>query len=146
MKHARLLGLAFAAAAFAFVAAPRAEATPIDYTFQVTITSGPLSPGIIDGTFAYDSSSIVNGGTNDAIGLLTALDFTLNGITYTAASANTGLLTFDAAGDLTYFLFGDHCSAGGALWSLVPTSGSPRQVSVVSFTASPAVRLFGPAM
>lgn len=130
MKHAKLFGMALAGA-FALAAAPHANATPIDYTFQVDVTSGPLSPESVSGTFAYDSSSIIKGGINNATGLLTELDFTFNGTTYTSTTANTGWLTFDSAGDLTYFNFGTNCSAGTCAanagtgdWYASPGAGS----------------------
>lgn len=114
MMTTKLLALAFVGTVFALVV-PRAEATTINYTFQVTIPSGqgPLAPDVINGSFAYDSNSIIPGATNIATGLLTGLDFTLNGIGYTAATANTGWLTFDATGELTSFGFGDSCAAAG---------------------------------
>lgn len=103
---------ALAAAAVAFSFAPAAQATPINYDFSVHVNSGSLSGTTENGSFAYDSSSIIPGGTNSTAGLLTALDFTLNGIAYDANSANTGFLSFNAAGDLTGFLFGNNCVAG----------------------------------
>jgi hypothetical protein len=88
-----------------------ANATPITFDFTVTANSGPLSGTTASGDFTFDSSSIVPGGSNLAAGLFTALDFTWDGITYTAATANTGGLTFNASGDLTTALFGDNCVA-----------------------------------
>src|SRR6516164_2876039 len=82
-----------AAAALSF--APRAEAYIISYDFTATITSGPLSGQVDNGSFSYDSSSIIPGGVNDAADLLTALNFTFEGVTYNAHTANTGFLAFD---------------------------------------------------
>ena len=93
-----------AAAALSF--APRAEAYIISYDFTATITSGPLSGQVDNGSFSYDSSSIIPGGVNDAAGLLTALNFTFEGVTYNAHTANTGFLAFDGAA------FGSNCGAG----------------------------------
>ncbi|MGH7102531.1 MAG: hypothetical protein ACREFJ_09045, partial [Acetobacteraceae bacterium] len=113
MIHAKITLLALAAAAAAFVLAPPAQASVISYDFTVTITSGPLPSGTVEnGSFSYDSSSIVPNGSNSATGLLTALAFTLNGITYNASTANTGFLAFKV-GDLVNFSFGNQCFAGG---------------------------------
>lgn len=89
-----------------------ANATPVNYEFTVTATSGPLSGTVSHGTFSYDSSSIMPGATNNAANLLTALDFTWNGTTYNAATANTGWLDFDSAGQLDNFVIGNNCSSG----------------------------------
>lgn len=103
--------LMFAAAAFGFSCAPVAEATPVNYDFTVGFNpAGPIRGNTI-GSFSYDSSSVVpGGGTNNGTTLLTALDFTLNGITYNAGTANTGFLKFNAAGDLIGFEFGSNCT------------------------------------
>jgi hypothetical protein len=112
------LGLLFAATA---------SATTITYNFTVTATSGPLGGTVSHGTFAYDSSSIMPGHSNVAADLLTYLDFTWNGIAYDATSANTGWLTFDGSGQLTYFTFGNACvggscgvTAGNDQWYIFP--------------------------
>jgi hypothetical protein len=42
-----------------------ANAVPINYSFSVTATDGPLSGDTENGTVTYDSSSIVPGGDND---------------------------------------------------------------------------------
>jgi hypothetical protein len=124
-----LLGLALTAAAVAF--APAAMATPVNYKFTVDVTSGPLTGTTDHGTFSYDSSSIVPGGFNSATGLLTALAFTFNGTTWNAGTANTGVLGFDGAGNLSAFAFGNNCVAGNCTvtggtnqWFAVPGSGN----------------------
>ena len=99
--------LTFAVAAVGFSFAPVAEATPVNYDFSVQVITDPSLSA--DGTFSFDSSSITPGSTNTATGLLTALDFTFNGITYDANTANTGFLSFDADGKLTNILFGTNC-------------------------------------
>ena len=86
-----------------------ADATPVNYTFSVTATQGPLAGTTAAGTFSYDTSSIVLGGFNNNTGLLTALDFTWDGITYNQTTANTGQLRFDATGVLTQSFFGNNC-------------------------------------
>lgn len=98
--------------ALALTLVPDAVAAPISYVFSVTATSGPLNGVTAAGTFSYDSSSIVPGGTNSNTGLLTALNFTWDGTTYNQATANTGRLTFDGAGTLTVPVFGNNCTAG----------------------------------
>lgn len=105
----------FAVAAAAFSFSPVTEATPVKYNFTANVTqsnSSVLKGSTVNGSFSYDSSSIIAGANNKAVDLLTALDFTFNGITYNAATANTGRLTFDSSGTLTDFLFGTNCTAG----------------------------------
>jgi hypothetical protein len=91
----------------AFALLPGAKASPIYYDFSVTATSGPLIGSIASGTFSYDSSSIVLRGNNNSAGLLTALNFTWDGILYTQATANTGWLSFDSGGNLIGECFGN---------------------------------------
>jgi PEP-CTERM motif len=86
-----------------------ATATPIVYDFSVTATSGPLSGTTASGSFTLDSSSVVLGGFNSGPGLLTALNFSWDGITYDATTANTGILGWDSGGLLTGALFGTDC-------------------------------------
>lgn len=107
---ARILGLL---AAGLLAVAGTAAATPIIYAFSVTATSGPLNGTTASGNFTFDSSSIPGTlpGSSSATGLLTDLNFTWGGITYTAATANTGSLGFDSAGALNFMLFGSDCSA-----------------------------------
>jgi hypothetical protein len=121
----KLAFLALAAAAVSFV--PAAEATPVNYNFVVNVTSGPFTGDFQNGSFSYDSGSVVAGGSNSASGLLTAFNFTFNGTTYDASTANTGLLKFDATGKLTSFLISSSCpvcafSAGTDNFTLYPGS------------------------
>jgi hypothetical protein len=113
----RLLAAA-AGLALTIAVMPTAEASPITYAFSVTATSGPLNGTTASGTFTYDTSSIVLGGTNNATGLLTDLDFTWNGIAYTETTANTGFLAFDTTGTLTDYIFGSTCGPGICITSL----------------------------
>lgn len=101
------------AAAIAFVIAPAVEATPLDYTFTVNVTTGPLAGVTENGSFSYDSGSVVAGTFIDGPGLLTAFDFTFNGTTYNAVTANTGMLKFDSTGELVAFRFGTDCDVQG---------------------------------
>src|SRR5258708_24962198 len=78
----------------------------------MTASSGPLKGTTANGTFSYDSSSIVPGGSNSATGLLTALSVTWDAIAYTQATANTGFLTFNGAGTLTGGCFGNNSGVG----------------------------------
>lgn len=103
--------LALAVATVSIGVVPAAQATQINHNFTLDVTSGPLAGTVSHGSFAYDDSSIVAGGYNEANGLLTALDFSFNGTTYNAGTANTGYLGFDAAGNLTSFVFGNYCDA-----------------------------------
>ena len=90
------------------------SATPITYAFTATATTGPLAGTSSSGTFTYDTSSIpaILPGTNAATGLLTALNFIWDGISYDATTANTGSLGFDGAGNLTFAFFGTSCGVG----------------------------------
>ena len=102
------------AAVAVLAAVSPAIASPITYDFSVTATNGPLTGQSSSGSFSFDSSSITLGAQNIAAGLLTAVNFTWDGITYTSATANTGLSAFDSSGNLTRALFGNNCSAAGS--------------------------------
>ena len=91
---------------------PLLEANTISYGFTVTATSGPLNGTVASGTFSYDSSSIVLGGLKANAGLLTALNFIWDGITYNKNTANTGSMNFDASGNLISYQFGTNCGPG----------------------------------
>jgi len=113
MGRGRFVFALTAGLALAIGLASKLEASPVNYTFSVAATSGPLAGTTATGTFSYDTSSIVPGGTNANTGLLTALNFTWDGITYNQTAANTGFLEFDTTGALTQDLFGNNCVAGG---------------------------------
>ena len=91
---------------------PAINADPITYDFSVVVNDGPLSGVTANGSFTYDSSSILTSSTNFATGLLTSLTFEFDGIAYDQTTANTGYLAFDASGNLADALFGTNCSAG----------------------------------
>ncbi len=110
-SKAACLALAAAVAAISYV--PAAQAAPVNYNFAVNVTSGPLINKVENGSFSYDSSIAVPGSFDSAFGLLTAFNFTFNGITYNANTANTGLLGFDAAGQLTSFDISSSCISLG---------------------------------
>ena len=77
-------------------AATPAPATPVLITYRFTVTSdvGPLAGVTADGTFTYDTViTPPGGGTVNAVGLFSDLNFTWDGITYKASTANTGYLT-----------------------------------------------------
>lgn len=109
---ARLACFGFFAAVGIAAFAPAAWATPIAYGFTVSDFSGPLAGNTYHGTFSYDSSIVVPGDGREEDGLLTALDFTFNGVTYDASMANTGWLWWDVAGNLVHFAFGTNCFYG----------------------------------
>ncbi|HEV2199409.1 MAG TPA: PEP-CTERM sorting domain-containing protein [Bryobacteraceae bacterium] len=112
MSFTRCLIRLAAGVGLAFALLPGAHATTIFYDFTMTATTGPLSGDTASGTFSYDSSSITPGTVNNSTGLLTSLNITWDGITYTQATANTGGLSFDGGGNLIDALFGTNCSAG----------------------------------
>ena len=99
-----------ALAAAAIFSVPAAEATPINYNFTVNVTSGALAGNVENGSFSYDSSSIVSDGFNTTSGLLTAFNFNFDGTTYDASTANTGLLGFDSVGNLSSFFISSSCA------------------------------------
>lgn len=96
---------------FAFAGSGRAFASSVTYDFTVTATSGPLSGDVSSGSFSFDSSAIIPGGINTGTHLLTALDFTWDGISYNASTANTGALGFNSSGALDVFCFGNNSSS-----------------------------------
>jgi hypothetical protein len=106
---------------------PLAEASVISYDFTVTVTSAPLNGDVVNGAFSYDSSSIIPGGENNATGLLTALNFTFNGIAYNNSTVNTGSLQFDTAGNLIGEIIGNGCGPGGCGVG----NGNPNQWDIV---------------
>lgn len=102
----KIIGLAL------FVSATAAQSAILTYDFSVTATSGPLNGTSASGSFSFDDAVVPAGTSNSAVGLLTALDFTWNGIAYTTATANTGGIIREANGDLNVALFGSDCGAG----------------------------------
>ena len=111
-RRSKTACLALAMAATALFVVPSVQASPVNYTFTVNVTSGPLSGTSSTGSFSYDTSSIVDDRYVNKTGLLTALAFTFNGTAFNAGSANTGDLVFDSAGNLTSFLIGNNCTPG----------------------------------
>lgn len=105
---------AIVAAAVLFLPMP-ANAAQVTYNFTVNGgTSGPLAGVTSSGYFSFDDSIIpAGGGTLSQAGLISDLSFSWNGIAYDETSANTGLLTFDAANNLTtQSVIGNNCVAG----------------------------------
>jgi hypothetical protein len=128
--HCRIISALIGGIALTLAVALNANAFPITFSFSVTATSGPLDGITENGTFTYDSSSIIPGGINDNTGLLTGLNFTWNGITYNQTTANTSFLLFNSSGDLTKALFGPNCmpsmcsiDADTNEWALFATPG-----------------------
>jgi hypothetical protein len=90
-----------------------AVSDPVTYDFTVTAVDGPLSGDVANGGFTFNSSiAPAGGGFVTQSGLLTALSFTWDGITYSSSTANTGAVGFNASGTLTSVLFGDFCDGG----------------------------------
>lgn len=97
------------------LAAP-AHAVLVAYDFTVTANSGPLNGTSASGSLAFDSALIpAGGGSLSAIGLLSDLDFTWNGITYDETTANTGGLEWDPAGQLIFLAIGSNHIPGSVL-------------------------------
>ena len=100
MSHRVLYSFLFVVLSMGSFAA--ASASTITYDFTIMNVSGPLGPGPFSGSFSFDSSTI-DPGQSVTGPSLTALNFTLNGITYNASTANDGFLTFGSAGQLMDF-------------------------------------------
>ena len=129
-----------------------AQATPINYSFSVAATTGSLSGTTAAGTFTYDSSSsLIPGGDNSNVGLLTSLDFTWNGITYDQTTANTGQLFFNSSRELAFALFGSNCGpsicstgfgtnswfiSGGGFFYATPSSGGDDGTATLSLVTT----------
>jgi hypothetical protein len=115
-----------------FANAPSYGATiTYDFSGQIDTNSlgGPLSGQLFSGSFSYDSSispiggGVVAGGYFGAQGLLTAVNFSFNGISYDFSTVNAGSIQFNPDGSLLAINFGDH---------LVPPVGfDPGEAEVV---------------
>jgi hypothetical protein len=91
------------------------EAAPLTYDFTVTGVTGPDAGVTARGSFTIDSTIVVDGGQAEGSHLLSALDFTWDGETYSAQTMNTGGLDWDANGNFTLVIFGNHCEAAACL-------------------------------
>lgn len=92
-----------------------ANAAQVTYNFTVNGgTTGPLAGVTSSGYFSFDDSIIpAGGGILNQAGLISDLSFSWNGIAYDETNANTGVLTFDAANNLTtQSVIGNNCVAG----------------------------------
>jgi hypothetical protein len=107
----RLRAIDFGLLTLALLAGPMAaNASVVSYDFTITGTSGPSMGLTSNGSFSFDTSVIPSGGGFvDATGLLSSLTFSWNGIAYSAATANTGRLFFDASANLIQVFFGTNC-------------------------------------
>jgi hypothetical protein len=89
-----------------------ALADPVTYDFTVTATSGPLTGSVAEGSFTFDSTIAPPGGGGlMETGLISALSFSWDGVTYSASSANSGDLVFNASGGLLFAQFGNDCAS-----------------------------------
>ena len=89
-----------------------ASASTVTYDFTIVNVTGPLGPGPLSGSFSFDSSVIAP--DQSVVGpSLTALNFTLNGITYNASTANDGFLTFGSTGQLVDFCIANSFISAG---------------------------------
>lgn len=103
-----------AAALVCLAMLPSVQAATVTYDFAVFGMTGPGDIATY-GHFSYDSASVRAGGTNSGTGLLTDLEFQLDGDWYDEATANTGSLTFNSLGGLSSFLIGNFCAPGNCL-------------------------------
>ena len=94
-----------------------AQAALLVYDFSVTAFSGNLAGASATGSFGFDDAAAPAGSTTFGTGLLSFLDFTWDGITYTEATANTGRIGRLANGDLNFVMFGTNCSSACAVSS-----------------------------
>lgn len=112
----RNLASVVVAAALCWVvwAVPRASASPISYQFAASANTGPLTGVTSVGTFSFDSSIVpASGGVVDDANLFSQLSFTWGGMTFSAATANTGELQFNSSGIVVGALFGTSCGPSG---------------------------------
>ena len=100
-----------AAALVCLAVLPSLQAATVTYDFAVFNMSGPGDTAAY-GHFSYDSASVIAGGTHSGTGLLTDLEFDLDRILYTEATATSGSLTFNSLGGLSSFLIGNFCTPG----------------------------------
>lgn len=85
----------------------------VTYPFTVTGLSGPLDGVIAPGSLTFSTSlSPPGGGFVYGTNLLTALDFSWDGIAYDASTANTGTMLFGSSGQFVDVLFGTDCAPG----------------------------------
>ena len=119
MNLEKLLRLAAVGAVVLTSCPSGAVASTLEYSFQTIVTTGPLT-GAYDGTFSFDSSVVSPGNRVDGADLLTNLNFTFSGTTFTTSTANTGSLTFAADGSLSTFLFGTACQADQCFGNTFP--------------------------
>jgi hypothetical protein len=118
------------AAAVLWGASLAAQAMPVSYDFSAHVTAGALSGSTVNGFFSYDSSSVAPSQSVDGTGLLTDFSFNWGGVGYSAATVGVGYLSFDAAGKLEDFLFGNACDAG----SCSVSSGQDWMLASYGFT------------
>jgi hypothetical protein len=96
------------------VPAGSASADAITYHMFVVAETGRLAGISSTGTITFDSSIIPPGGGKVVgLNLLTGIDFTWDGVPYTAANTQTSSLQFNAQGVLTEWEFGTACIARG---------------------------------
>jgi hypothetical protein len=108
-----------------FAAPVAVNAVTITYDFSATPDAGGSLTATETSTFSFNSSIIAaGGGTLMETNLFTALSFTFNSVPYTAATANTASLTFDASGNLTGVFFGTDCAPNACGVSTVQMAGT----------------------
>lgn len=123
----------------------------ITYPFTVAATSGPLSGDTASGSFTYDTAiTPPGGGTLGAVGLLSDLSLTWDGITYNASTANTGYLQLASSGMFLGGAFGtacgpSSCSVVGAeeSWFVSNTLFNPLPNLSFSYTTPASLVAFG---
>jgi hypothetical protein len=110
----RLVDL-FTFALIALAVTSASEASLLTYDFSVTGVTGPDTGVTARGSFTINSDIVVDGGQAEGSDLLSALNFTWDGTTYSAQTMNTGGLDWDANGKLTLVIFGNHCETAACL-------------------------------
>jgi hypothetical protein len=91
------------------------EASPLTYDFSVTGISGPDAGVTAQGSFTIDSNIVVDDGQAEGNHLLSALNFTWDGVTYSAQTMNTGGLDWYADGSFRLAIFGTDCETAACL-------------------------------
>lgn len=107
-----------------------ARAVPLTYAFDLSITDGPLTGDTYSGTFSFDDSLVVPGGTILGTDFFGAFGFVYHGVSYTAANADLIELQWNALGELTDFVIGNLCVGaagcdilpGVESWGMIPSA------------------------
>jgi hypothetical protein len=115
--NSKILGLL----SVGLMAAPAAEAALLTWDFNVLIDGGPGIGSTLPGFVTVDNTGLPVGPGISQTGLISDLGFSFGGVSYNAASANTGFLQFNPDGSLRALSFGTNCFAGSCATGVRPS-------------------------